>query len=92
MNQGNSERCQRRPACAMPYTGFSMRHTRGFPSAPIVACPGGAWQYTTSSCSRSPCRYAATKSHRRIRIFSELAMAESARNDVGRIVAQNVWS
>eukprot|EP00965_Chrysotila_dentata_P260946 6214092-Pleurochrysis_carterae.AAC.2 len=92
VSNGNSDRCQRRPACAMPYTGFSIRHTRGLPSAPIVAYPGGAWQYTTSSRSRSPCRYAATKSQRRICMLSELAMAESARKDVGRIVAQKVWS
>eukprot|EP00965_Chrysotila_dentata_P004920 161366-Pleurochrysis_carterae.AAC.4 len=67
-----------------------MRHTRGLPSAPTVAYPGGAWQYTTSSCSRVPCRYAATKSHRGIRMFSELAMADSARKEVERIVAQKV--
>eukprot|EP00965_Chrysotila_dentata_P181872 6004278-Pleurochrysis_carterae.AAC.1 len=59
----------------------------------MVAYPGGAWQYTTSFCSRSPCRYATTNSHRRIRMPAELAMAARARRDVGRIVAQNVaWS
>eukprot|EP00965_Chrysotila_dentata_P027993 930577-Pleurochrysis_carterae.AAC.6 len=33
-SHGKSDRCHRRPACAMPYTGFSTRHTRGRPSAP----------------------------------------------------------
>eukprot|EP00965_Chrysotila_dentata_P063023 2087763-Pleurochrysis_carterae.AAC.1 len=65
-----------------------MRHTRGLPSAPSVAYPGGAWQYTTSSDSSSPCRYAATKSQRRMRMPAELAAAARARKKVGRIVAQ----
>eukprot|EP00965_Chrysotila_dentata_P090518 2986690-Pleurochrysis_carterae.AAC.1 len=39
--QGNKVRCQRLPAWAMPYTGFSTRQMRGRPSAPIVAYPGG---------------------------------------------------
>ena len=28
-NHGNMVRCQRLPACAIPYTGFSIRQTRG---------------------------------------------------------------
>eukprot|EP00965_Chrysotila_dentata_P146024 4823823-Pleurochrysis_carterae.AAC.1 len=76
----------------MPYTGFSMRHTRGLPSAPSVAYPGGAWHYTTPFCSSSPCWYAATKSQRRMRMPAEFAIAASARRDVGRRVAQKVWS
>eukprot|EP00965_Chrysotila_dentata_P150069 4956913-Pleurochrysis_carterae.AAC.1 len=36
-SQGNRERCQRRPACAIPYTGLRMRHTRVFPSVPVVS-------------------------------------------------------
>eukprot|EP00965_Chrysotila_dentata_P120361 3979919-Pleurochrysis_carterae.AAC.1 len=35
-SQGKRDRCQRRPACAIPYTGFSMRQMRGRPSAPYV--------------------------------------------------------
>eukprot|EP00965_Chrysotila_dentata_P078706 2594259-Pleurochrysis_carterae.AAC.1 len=38
-SQGNNVRCHRRPACAMPYTGFSTRHMRGRPSEPSVAYP-----------------------------------------------------
>ena len=37
---GKMERCQRRPACAMPYTGFSTRHRR---STPSVSCMGTRW-------------------------------------------------
>eukprot|EP00965_Chrysotila_dentata_P176002 5811266-Pleurochrysis_carterae.AAC.1 len=33
-SQGKSVLCHRRPACAMPYTGFSTRQMRGRPSAP----------------------------------------------------------
>eukprot|EP00965_Chrysotila_dentata_P080446 2654260-Pleurochrysis_carterae.AAC.1 len=36
-SHGKRVRCQRRPACAMPYTGFSTRQMRGRPSAPSVA-------------------------------------------------------
>eukprot|EP00965_Chrysotila_dentata_P060559 2006816-Pleurochrysis_carterae.AAC.3 len=65
-----------------------MRYTRGLPSALSVAYPGGAWQYPTLSGSSSPCRYAATKSQRRMRMPAELATAARARRDVGRMVAQ----
>eukprot|EP00965_Chrysotila_dentata_P100117 3307872-Pleurochrysis_carterae.AAC.4 len=41
-SHGNNERCQRRPAWAIPYIGFSTRQMRGRPSSPVVACPGGA--------------------------------------------------
>eukprot|EP00965_Chrysotila_dentata_P164148 5419607-Pleurochrysis_carterae.AAC.1 len=37
MSHGKRVRCQRRPACAMPYTGFSTLQMRGRPSAPSVA-------------------------------------------------------
>ena len=56
---GDRVRCQRRPACAMPYTGFTILHTMGSPSLPMVAypySPGGGRQYTTSPSSSSPCR------------------------------------
>eukprot|EP00965_Chrysotila_dentata_P063206 2094367-Pleurochrysis_carterae.AAC.1 len=36
-SHGNSERCHRRPACAIPYADFSTRQMRGRPSAPSVA-------------------------------------------------------
>eukprot|EP00965_Chrysotila_dentata_P092165 3042738-Pleurochrysis_carterae.AAC.3 len=39
MSQGKSDRCQRRPACAMPYTGFSTRHTQGRPQKVPPAHP-----------------------------------------------------
>eukprot|EP00965_Chrysotila_dentata_P076881 2538355-Pleurochrysis_carterae.AAC.1 len=46
----------------------------------------------TSSRSSSPWRYAATKFHRLMRMPEEFAMAASARSDVGRIMAQKLWS
>eukprot|EP00965_Chrysotila_dentata_P004383 142449-Pleurochrysis_carterae.AAC.1 len=70
--------------------GFSTRQIRGRPSAPMVAYPGGAWQYTTSPSCSSPCRYAATKSHRRMRKPQVEASDARTRRDVGRRVAQNV--
>eukprot|EP00965_Chrysotila_dentata_P054629 1813680-Pleurochrysis_carterae.AAC.1 len=45
-----------------------------------------------SSRSSSPWRYAATKSHRLMRMPEKFAMAASARSDVGRMVAQKVLS
>eukprot|EP00965_Chrysotila_dentata_P085543 2821664-Pleurochrysis_carterae.AAC.2 len=49
----------------------------------MVAYSGGAWQYTTSFCSKSPCRYVATKSHLRMRMMpAEFAIA-AARREVG---------
>eukprot|EP00965_Chrysotila_dentata_P003136 102435-Pleurochrysis_carterae.AAC.1 len=41
ISYGNSDRCQRRPAWAMPYTGLTTRHTRVLPSDPVVSYPGG---------------------------------------------------
>eukprot|EP00965_Chrysotila_dentata_P156518 5172028-Pleurochrysis_carterae.AAC.1 len=66
-----------------------MRHTRVLPSAPVVSYPGGGWQYTTSPCSSSPCRYAATKSQRRRDRFRRAAREASTRREVARMVAQN---
>eukprot|EP00965_Chrysotila_dentata_P026831 890536-Pleurochrysis_carterae.AAC.1 len=79
------ERCQRRPACAMPYTGLTIRHTRVLPSDPVVLYPGGGWQYTTSPGSSSPCKYAATKSHRRMDRLRRAAREASTRREVARM-------
>eukprot|EP00965_Chrysotila_dentata_P129392 4276949-Pleurochrysis_carterae.AAC.1 len=67
-----------------------MRQMRGRPSAPMVAYPGGAWQYTTSLSCSSPCKYAATKSQRRMREPQVEASDARMSRDVGRRVAQNV--
>eukprot|EP00965_Chrysotila_dentata_P257937 6213051-Pleurochrysis_carterae.AAC.2 len=87
-SQGKSVRCHLRPACAIPYTGFCMRQIRGRPSDPMVAYPGGGWQYTTSPGSSSPWRYAATKSQRLMRIPIDAASDASARREVPRMAAQ----
>ena len=49
-------------------------------------------QYVTSPGSNSPCRYAATKSQRRIRKPRRPPMALKSRSEPPRIAAQKVWS
>eukprot|EP00965_Chrysotila_dentata_P111453 3685011-Pleurochrysis_carterae.AAC.1 len=36
-SHGNRDRCHRRPAWAIPYTGLRMRQTRVRPSEPVVS-------------------------------------------------------
>eukprot|EP00965_Chrysotila_dentata_P261988 6214432-Pleurochrysis_carterae.AAC.4 len=67
-----------------------MRQMRGRPSDPIVAYPGGGWQWTFSPGSSSPCRYAATKFHLLMRMPIDAASDAKARREVPRMAAQNV--
>eukprot|EP00965_Chrysotila_dentata_P140308 4638572-Pleurochrysis_carterae.AAC.3 len=60
------------------------------PSDPMVSYPGAGWQSTISPGSSSSCRYAATKSQRRIFMPSDAASDTKARREVPRMAAQNI--
>eukprot|EP00965_Chrysotila_dentata_P046721 1551377-Pleurochrysis_carterae.AAC.1 len=62
-SHGKSERCHRRPACAMPYTGLTTRQTRVRPSDPTVSprrSPSGA---STGLAERGGKRASGVRSH-----------------------------
>eukprot|EP00965_Chrysotila_dentata_P096447 3187165-Pleurochrysis_carterae.AAC.2 len=66
----------------MPYTGFSTRHNRGRPSAPLTSSSSRAAH--GSKLPRSPIGASLCP------VISDAARAANTRREVGRIVAQKI--